>query len=89
VLSKEKSSDKAAEASYYLGWLHEYGKGVETDLKTAYRLYRKAAEKGYAKGFTKCGDFIYDGTHYGHRDKTLAFNQYKQGAEFGDPEACN
>jgi len=44
---------------------------------------------GFAKAFTKCGDFIYSGTATGYKDKTVAFGSYKKAAELGDPLACN
>lgn len=35
-----------AEALRCLGWLYEFGNGVERDEEEAYRLYRLAASKG-------------------------------------------
>ena len=35
------------EAKYYLGLMHEYGKGVEQDFLKAYNHYRQSSNQGY------------------------------------------
>ena len=35
------------EAKYYLGLMHEYGKGVEQDFLKAYNYYRQSSHQGY------------------------------------------
>ena len=45
---------------------------------------------GYAKGLTKCGDFIYSGKGCGgKRDRSEAFKYYMKAAQMNDPEAMN
>lgn len=41
------------------GWIYQYGKGVEVDLKRAFDLYSKAAERGNIHAFFKLGDFYF------------------------------
>lgn len=70
--------------------MHENGLGVDKDFTLAFRYYkylfvyydkilefRKATELGYAKAFSKCGDFLYCGKATGGRkDKMEAFKYY-------------
>lgn len=50
-----------AEAYYYMGFLFENGLGVDRDMKTAFRFYRKAGEIDHAKSWTKLGTFYAKG----------------------------
>ena len=45
---------------------------------------------GYAKAYTKCGNFIYSGKGCGgKKDKAEAFKYYFKGAQLNDAEAMN
>lgn len=68
------------EPYFYLGQLYENGLGVEVDHTTALRYYRKAAGLGFAKAFTKCGDFLYSGKGCGKKDKKEAYLCYQRAA---------
>lgn len=46
---------------FYLGQLHEYGHGVQQDLKSAFQYYRRAAKLGHVESLVKSGDFMYSG----------------------------
>jgi TPR repeat protein len=52
-------------------------------------LFRKAANLGMAKAFTKCGDFVYSGKGCGKIDKSEAFKCYQKAALLNDSEALN
>ena len=49
------------EAYYYMGFLFENGLGVDRDMKTAFRFYRKAGDLDHAKSWTKLGTFYAKG----------------------------
>lgn len=44
---------------------------------------------GYARAYTKCGDFLYSGRGCGKKDKSEAFKCYQKGAMLNDSEALN
>ena len=69
---------------FHLGQLHQYGKGVERDTKTSFRLYKKAAQLGHAQAYSKCADFFYS-----KGDSKVAFTSYQRAAELGDINALN
>lgn len=88
VLAKD---DSKIEAYFYLGQFFEQGLGVDQDFSTAFRYYKKAAAKDFAKAHTKCGDLLYSGKGRGcdRRNKTEAFKCYQRAAALGDSEALN
>jgi TPR repeat protein len=50
---------------------------VDKDYTLAFRYYKKASEMGYARAYSKCGDFLYCGKIAGGRkDKFEAFKYY-------------
>jgi uncharacterized protein len=74
-----KESTKV-EPYFYLGLLYENGLGVDQDHTTALRYYKKAANMGFAKAYTKCGDLLYSGKGCGKKDKSEAFKCYQRAA---------
>jgi hypothetical protein len=65
--------------------MHQYGYGVEKDLKTSVRLYKQAANLGnHARAFAKCGDY-----YYSQDQKKAAIVCYQKAAELGDVSALN
>jgi len=77
-----------AEAYYYMGFLFENGLGVDRDMKTAFRFYRKAGEIDHAKSWTKLGTFYAKGFGVTKNSKNSII-AYERGAELGDDEAMN
>jgi hypothetical protein len=67
------------------GWeLHEAGQGVAKDFGEALRLYRSAAEKGYAGAQYTLG-FLYESGRGVRQDHAEAARWYQLAAEQGDP----
>jgi TPR repeat protein len=64
-----------------------------SDISSMYYLYhinyRKAAAKGMAKAYRKCGDLLYSGKGCGYRNKTEAYKCYMKASSLGDNEATN
>lgn len=50
-----------AEAQYWLGRYHQYGRGVALDLKKAAALFQAAADQGHPKALLKLSDCYEDG----------------------------
>ena len=45
----ERAEGGDPSAQYQLGWCHENGEGVERDLESAFRWYRRAARQGHPR----------------------------------------
>ena len=69
---------------YYHGDYHS--RGVEEDLKEAFKLYKKAAKQGLATAQYRLGR-CYDGGEGVKRDPGKAFIWYEKAAEQGDAHA--
>ena len=67
-----------------LGHQYENGLGVVKDEGEALRLYRLAAESGYALAFSNVGRFYWDGIVVG-MDHAEAVRWFERGADRGDP----
>ena len=68
-----------------MGQLHQYGYGIDRDMKVALRCYKKAAEIGGLKeAYSRCADF-----YYSSGNKKSAMVLYKKAAEAGDISALN
>ena len=62
--------------------MHQYGYGVDKDLKTSHRYYKKA--ENHPKALQKCGDF-----YYSKNDKNSAMLCYTKAAENGETSSLN
>mgnify|MGYP001004841662 CR=1 FL=1 len=65
--------------------MHQHGNGVERDIKTAIRYYKKATQIGnHPQAYAKCGDFFYS-----QNNKDNAMLCYQKAAEHGDVSSIN
>lgn len=71
-------------AQYYLGKLRAAGKGGAQDVTEAGRLYRQAAEAGYAPAQAALASFVAIGDGGMERDLGQAVHWYRLSAEQGD-----
>lgn len=78
-----------AEAAYWLGRIHYYGKaGVPRDWRTAARWFERAARAGHAGGQYKLGGMYYAGRGV-KQDLGQAIDWWAKAAAQGHPEALN
>lgn len=77
-----------AEAQAILGFMYEFGNGVNQDNKIAVEWYRKAADQGYAKAQRYLGNMYYGGKGI-TQDYSKAFEWYQKAAAQGDAYAQN
>ena len=71
-----------------LGWMYQYGEGVEQSDTEAVKWYRKGAEAGDAKAMNNLGCRYQSGKGVEQSD-TEAVKWYRKGAEAGDAKAMN
>ncbi len=69
-----------ASAQYNLGFLYDYGEGVQQDLGEAAKWYRKAAEQGLAQAQFSLGIMYESGTGVS-RDLARSYKWYSVAAE--------
>ena len=77
-----ESSDHAY-AQYFLGRMYERGEGVEQDVKTAAKWYRKAAEKGVGDAQYRLGS-LYERGEGVPKDMEYAYGWYATAARLGN-----
>ncbi|MEM7123557.1 MAG: trypsin-like peptidase domain-containing protein [Pseudomonadota bacterium] len=75
-----------AAAQSYIGYLYEFGLGVQQDYTQAADWYRRAAEQGDAYAQGNLG-YLYDTGLGVPQDYRMAANWYRQAAEQGDSYA--
>jgi uncharacterized protein len=75
------------EAQYIVGRLYEKGTGVARDLDTAFKWYKRAADKGHASSARRVAAAYYWGLGGVAKDETKAFEWFKRAAEGGDKRA--
>lgn len=75
------------EAQYIVGRLYEKGNGVSLDLKTAFKWYKRAADKGHASSARRVAAAYYWGLGGVSKDDEKAFEWFKRAAEGGDRRA--
>lgn len=85
---RQSSKGGFVAANHSLGFLYQYGEGVDPDLDIAISWYRIAANMGFGPSQTKLGDFYL----YGEGDQPSsnygkALYWYSLGAEQNDPSA--
>jgi len=86
---KKSAEQGHADAQFTLGYMYEYGQGVDQDYKQAVYWYRKLAEQGDADAQCNIG-FMYDEGQGVDQDKKQAVYWYRKSAEQGLAEAqCN
>ena len=74
-----------SECLYNLGQMHQYGYGVDKDVSSSIRFYKKSAQTfGHPKSFAKLADFFYS-----RNDKTTAMTYYRKAYELGELSALN
>jgi TPR repeat protein len=71
-----------AEAQFYVGYMHESGKGFEQDLTAAAEWYRKAAEQGHARAAFNLG-LAYEAGRGVPADPAQALEQIAAAADGG------
>ena len=54
-------NDEIKDAHYLFGVLYEKGQSVDQSMKKAFDCYKRAAELGHAKAYTKLGHCYYSG----------------------------
>lgn len=81
-LFREAADLGHARAQFYMGYLHDTGKGVEKNYDEAIRWYRMAAEKGYSNAWYNLG-LLYDDGEGVTQDKAQAAEYYHSAAELG------
>lgn len=70
-------------AAALLGWLHEEGRGTETNISEAMRWYRFAAEHGEADAMTALGRLLLKGA--GAETREAAWQLFQRAAQLDDP----
>ena len=82
----ESSGKGYARAERDLGYMYEYGKGIEQDYEKAVQWYTKAAEKGYETAECNLGNMYEYGKGI-EQDYEKAVQWYMKAAEKGDETA--
>lgn len=72
----------AAEAQFYIGYMHRNGQGVQPDYAEAAKWYRLSAAQGYGAAQFNLG-LMYDNGHGVPQDHTEAARWYQLAAEQG------
>ncbi len=75
-----------AESQFLMGWLYQYGLGVQIDYVEALRWYQRAAKQNYAQAQSNIG-VMYDVGLGQPQDQREAANWYRQAAEQGNAAA--
>lgn len=75
-----------AEAQYRLGDCYECARGVNKDLREAFKWYRKAAKQGHAEAQYRLGK-CYEYGEGVEKDSAKAAMWYRKAAEQGDESA--
>ena len=83
---KEYAEQGDSVAQWYLGYMYEYGKGVEQDYVKAVEWYTKSAEQGDSDAQWYLGYMYYVGKGV-EQDYVKAFEWYTKAAEQGDSGA--
>lgn len=80
-------ADRNGRAADDLGWMYEYGHGVQTDYGQALKWYKRAVALGETDAYDDIGNMYY----YGHVGTTHDYVQarawFAQGAAYGDDRA--
>ncbi len=82
----EDSSEKLAEARYFIGIGCETGTGVTKNERLAMSYYQLAADSGYGDAILKLGQFAYDGIGRS-QNYDDAFALFEQASDLGCEEA--
>ena len=72
-----------------IGYMYEYGEGVQSDINLALAWYEKAANLGNTTAMNNLGYNSRFGKENLTADLRTAFYWYKQSAEAGDADAMN
>lgn len=79
----EKAAEQGnAYAQYCVGYMYQWGKGVEQSYVEAFRWYKKAAEQGHADAQCEIGYMYFAGKGI-EKDFAEAYKWYKKAAERG------
>ncbi len=77
-----------AYAQYFVGRMYADGQGVEQDMETAAKWYRKAAERGVADAQFRLGG-LYEAGNGVPRDMESAYGWYTVAAHLGNAKATS
>lgn len=86
ALIESVRKDKDAEAEYALGMMAYEAKGLERNLRQAFQLVQRAAQKGHAEASNALGHFYQHGVGT-PVDLAQALAWYRRGATAGSPRA--
>lgn len=70
---------------FYLALMYELGEVTRQDFNTAFKFYKKAANKGNASAMCKLGNYYGYGQGV-ERNDSLAFIEYQKAANIGDAQ---
>ena len=79
ALLEASAKQEAKEALYYLGLMHEYGKGVPQDHLKAYGYYRQSANQGYVQALYNLALMVAYGRGV-NQDYKEAYTMFRDGA---------
>jgi len=85
---KEAASRGSFAGQFLYAWCLHLGAGTEKDINEAIRLYRLAADQGYALAMNNLGDLYYHGTNV-PRDDAEAIRWFRLAVQKGNANAAN
>jgi TPR repeat protein/serine/threonine protein kinase len=85
---KEAAQRGSFAGQFLYGWCCQLGAGTTQDIQEAIRMYRLAADQGFAPAMNNLGDLYYHGTHVA-RDDVEAIRWYRMGVQRGNASAAN
>ncbi len=71
----------------YLGWMYEYGKGVDKNLTKAVELYKKACKGKYYYACINLG-FLYRDGRGVEKNSFKALELFKRACKHGSKKGC-
>lgn len=83
---RELSEDGHVEATYWLGSIYFWGRGIEQDYEEAYRVWRPIAEDGHSLAQWRMGHLYRHGRGV-ERDRAEAAKWYQRAADQGNWQA--
>lgn len=85
-LQRAAERDNNVTAKFYIGWMHEHGKGVPKDQAEAASWYLEAAQQGDVKAMNNLGSMYRDGRGVA-KDPREAVRWFRHAAEAGHARA--
>jgi TPR repeat protein/serine/threonine protein kinase len=85
---KEAAQRGSFAGQFLYGWCCQLGAGAPEDVQEAIRMYKLAAEQGFAPAMNNLGDLYYHGTKV-PRDDAEAIRWYRMAVQRGNASAAN